>query len=714
MTIQSFTKEGQKGEKFTLLHMKVLEVARTLKSEQGLFDMMTLFERCIRGLPYSEPQIYQIIQDLYQMKCIVEGKLLFKEDILTNEKRRKIFEYVTEHPGAHTREIQTTFNLGSYMAFRHLAFLEKFNFIRKKPYKNKIVYFPSDSDEQEDLKVLLFRNQTINRIYRLIEDLGKVRATEISESLKIPYTTIQSHLNELVESGLISKVKENQTVFYIPTEIKESKGAIEVKREFDYLGGQIRFKVAVRNLTDMTINNIAVNLNPSDQFIADVPQQSIANLPPKTTRGIDFTLTPLTCGQSNIFGIVAYQDAYGKVHSIPINPKEISIKCPLVKPLNATQQEVNEWIKKLRRATGTIGFQKITEKEAFRIGREQINALDLNEVNVDFDNHWGLYSGEVKVTGNNMVVKLSIVDPNIILDVWADDLKQTTGFIAYISNLINLALEGSYKLVRKTHEVSTKIIQLMHLSKGLDELFSKCEGVCLETEISEYLVKSEELLANAFSDSALLRSIRETNSDLKQICSKDSTINEEEAIQLRFKCLTWLYKVQELIQYHINTYQNTFDEFNTVSDEFLAGYDTISARINELERIYAQGILCYLLILDKKSGITIFERNLGDLKINPDLVGGFLHALQSFGFEISERESSMKTLTYENYQFQIEVGEDIRAALILRGTANQYIIAKLKSFVKQFEQNFGEDIRSFSGNMSAFMPANALFDAIFK
>ena len=194
----------------------------------------------------------------------------------------------------------------------------------------------------------------------------------------------------------------------------------------------------------------------------------------------------------------------------------------------------------------------------------------------------------------------------------------------------------------------------------------------------------------------------------------DTHITEKDANELEFKCLTWLHKVHELIQYNIKTYQETFDDLSNISEEFIAGSKVIADRITQREKDYALGVLSYLMILDKKSGICVFEKNIGDLRINPDLIGGFLHALQSFGLEISKSDDAMKRLTYENYQFQIETGNFVRTALILRGTPNPYITTTLERFVKEFEQNFGVDLKVFSGNMDQFKPANALFDALFK
>jgi len=361
-----------------------------------------------------------------------------------------------------------------------------------------------------------------------------------------------------------------------------------------------------------------------------------------------------------------------------------------------------------------ITYQNITDEEAFRIGREQVSALDLTEVSVDSERRYCWYSGQVKVTGQNMVVKVSVVNPDIMLDIWADDLKQTTGFIAFIINLINIALQIAYKMVQKTEDITQKILALMKASTVLEGLFSICENSKLVSEMTNCLTDLQQFLEGSFSESPLMSSIRETYSTLTNEFSPNSTVEELFGIGFQFKLLTWLHKVAEMIQYHINTYQETFNDINQISGELNTGLSFIKETIQKHEKSYGLGIISYLLILDKKSGLSFFEKNFGDLRINPDLIGGFLHALQSFGTEISEAETSMKTLTYEDYQFQIETGKNVRIALLLRGTPNDFVITRLQEFLKQFEKNFEVDVKNFTGNIQVFGPAGALFSAIFK
>jgi len=714
LTLSGFIKNQQKSTQLNIVQKSILRTALSLRKKRRIFDMITLYEKCCRDLPYPEPEIDLAIRELYAMNYIVEGKQLFKHEILENPKRNQLYEYILKYPGVHERELRKLFGLGAYEVLIHLEFLVKFGFIRKGKYKNRNVYFPHNFDESKELETLILRNETTKKVYECIRAREQIRLSEISEILQIPYTTIQSHLQTLLEGNLIMKIQQENKTYYVLAVSPAQKGGVEVKREYDYLGGKIRFKVAVRNFTDLTIHNIGISINPSDQFIAEIPQQTIANLPPNTTRGVDFDLTPLTCGRSTVFGSVSFQDAHGKAHTLTIEPKEISIKCPLVTPLPATQAEVNEWIKNLKRGTATINYNDIPDDEAFRIGMEQVNALDLKEIAIHPKEMWALYSGRVKVTGQNTVIKVGISNQKIVLNVWAEDLKQTTGFLAYITNLVNIALELSYKVAQKTDNITNKIVNLMTISNLTDELFIISHKMGTINAITTRLLEIQNLFQETLPDSFLIQSVKMWNSKLTSMFEPDSPIDESIAFELQFNAIKWLHKIQEMIQTHIKMYHETFEDLTHLSDDFSTAVDTISQRIANHEKNYGLGILSYIMILDKKSGLTLFEKNLGDLRINPDLIGGFLHALQSFGHELSASTTNMKTLSYENYQFQIESGELVRVALILKGLPNNFLISKLKQFTHQFEQQFRDQIIHFHGQMDSFTNTDALFEALFK
>ena len=235
----------------------------------------------------------------------------------------------------------------------------------------------------------------------------------------------------------------------------------------------------------------------------------------------------------------------------------------------------------------------------------------------------------------------------------------------------------------------------------------------LITNISGELQNLLQILGDAACDQAFLGSVEEFNAHLLEQ-SKNITPQDQLMFDLRFLTLKWLNKIHEIIQLHTKTYQESFEDLSKISDKLQTGIVLVGEKIKEKERQYGLSILSFLLILNKETGATIFKKNLGNLKLDTALVGGFLQALQNFGSEIGDTDGSMRTLTYQKYQFQIESGAFIRAAIVLRGSPNDYVIARLKEFVKHFEVNFEADISEATEDIEVFQPANALFDVIFK
>lgn len=217
LSFKSYGKRYWKGNQLNILHIVILRVAEKLREKNVTFDIETLFERCRKELPHPEPEIGQAIRELYQMKYLVEGKRLFKDEILQNEKRQKIFEYVLKNPGTHEREIRNIFNLGAYEARIHIRFLIKFGFIRNKTFKNRNIYFPITFNESQEIKTLLLRNEKNRKIFEFIKMHQQVRLSEISNHLQVSHSTIQPHIKDLLENDLLRKIQQDGIFYYTLT-----------------------------------------------------------------------------------------------------------------------------------------------------------------------------------------------------------------------------------------------------------------------------------------------------------------------------------------------------------------------------------------------------------------------------------------------------------------------------------------------------------------
>ncbi|MHA1799684.1 MAG: winged helix-turn-helix transcriptional regulator, partial [Candidatus Helarchaeota archaeon] len=380
-----------------------------LYQKKKIFSFEELFEICTKKLGLSQSEILESFTYLRENKLVVEGSRLIKEEILNNNTRFEIYQFITEYPGYHFTKIISSANVGPNAGRWHLNVLEKFNFVRHKKIEKYIVYFHYDFPESRDHMIHLLRNKNAFKIYERLISNPEITIRILEKHLNLHYNTIHYYINKLAKIGLIEeiqgdrertyRIKESHLVFlerYFRFEappisiVKRPEEAetpstqnITVLREYDYLGGDIRFKVAVQNKSIHTVSKIQVMLTSSEQYLVDEKVKTIDVLLPNESRGVDFMLTPLTCGKSNIYATVSYSDSKGTPQSLTVRPKEIWIKCPLVVPQHASISEVMTWKKELLNGSSSIEYSNIPESQAFKIALDQISALDLSAINLD-------------------------------------------------------------------------------------------------------------------------------------------------------------------------------------------------------------------------------------------------------------------------------------------------------------------------------------------
>ena len=113
-----------------------------------------------------------------------------------------------------------------------------------------------------------------------------------------------------------------------------------------------------------------------------------------------------------------------------------------------------------------------------------------------------------------------------------------------------------------------------------------------------------------------------------------------------------------------------------------------------------------LLIIDKSSGLPLLTYSRDDLKIEQDLVSGFLSAMDSFVSEIGGSDA-MDTISYKGFSIHAAYGNWIKIALILSEPAKKSLKERLIYFANDFEDRYAEEIKIFieTGKTSYFDPA---------
>ncbi len=255
-------------------------------------------------------------------------------------------------------------------------------------------------------------------------------------------------------------------------EVKDGSDSIQVVREYDFVGGQLRFKVVVRNMSEMAIHSVNVLLDVPTSFRRERDIIKIPLIEPKNSRGVDFYLEPAECGISTIGGIVAYKDAMGKQHTLHVAPKEVQIKCPLVIKTLDTIEDCQVAIQSLPSDARAFMIADLEPRLAYRAAYRAISSFETRNVTsyeTDKEDNYeaeAWFSSEAKVTGGRIITRLYVSgkNQNIEIRVWCADPGQLTGFLAKIIEI----LFNEINVVRNIRkEERQKTIDVMAITQNL-------------------------------------------------------------------------------------------------------------------------------------------------------------------------------------------------------------------------------------------------------
>ncbi len=136
---------------------------------------------------------------------------------------------------------------------------------------------------------------------------------------------------------------KTQKIKFITTEDK-----VHLKRGFDFVGGLIRYKVVIKNNTEMLINNIEIMLQMTAEHIRIIDikpviyregnHAKISNMSPGQSESVDFYLEPLICGSIPVAPMAIYINAFGKPKIISRDHLNVVSKCPPI--INSGEENI--------------------------------------------------------------------------------------------------------------------------------------------------------------------------------------------------------------------------------------------------------------------------------------------------------------------------------------------------------------------------------------
>ncbi|MHA1765096.1 MAG: PCI domain-containing protein [Promethearchaeota archaeon] len=257
------------------------------------------------------------------------------------------------------------------------------------------------------------------------------------------------------------------------------KGKVEVVRQYDFVGGQLHFKVVVRNKSNMAIHDVKIILDVPSSYRRARELLTIPVVDPGNTHGVDFYLEPAECGISTIGGTVIYKDALGKFNTIYIKPKDVQIKCPLLIKSLDTIEDCQKAIQSLPSDARAFLIADLPAQMAYSAAHRAVAQFDVTNVasyENDKDGNYeaeAWFSSQAKVTGGRVITRVYINGSTSTLEirVWCNEAGQLTGLLAKMIELLFVEIN----LMRQIKsEERNKTLDVMAITRNLMEISNIC------------------------------------------------------------------------------------------------------------------------------------------------------------------------------------------------------------------------------------------------
>lgn len=111
--------------------------------------------------------------------------------------------------------------------------------------------------------------------------------------------------------------------------------------------------------------------------------------------------------------------------------------------------------------------------------------------------------------------------------------------------------------------------------------------------------------------------------------------------------------------------------------------------------------LSNLWIIEKESGVCIFEQGFMEITTDPDLISGFLIAMLNFGKELNDNE--IQAIQFDNLKIHFKSGDKYIMAIAVTGTASIIDVDNfLDLMTKEFEDKYSNKLIEWDNNISDF------------
>lgn len=150
------------------------------------------------------------------------ARLTTPEEVLQNEVRSNIYEYVSETTGAHLHQISEELDLSTTNAVWHLRKLQEAGLVDSKKFNGYRIFYPVDGGveaQKLSIGVNVLGNDNARRIFEHLTREPGHHQREIARSLDINHGTVRWHLRKMRKAEMVVETKKGNATKYFPTDL---------------------------------------------------------------------------------------------------------------------------------------------------------------------------------------------------------------------------------------------------------------------------------------------------------------------------------------------------------------------------------------------------------------------------------------------------------------------------------------------------------------
>lgn len=249
-----------------------------------------------------------------------------------------------------------------------------------------------------------------------------------------------------------------------PKRAGKTEKSFKISREYEFVGGQVRFKFSLLNKTGEVLTDIAIMFRIPDalKWVTHEPNYErkgdtliIPKLGLGEKKAVSLYLEPLNCLKSPLNASITFFDGKNRPQAVAMDPKEIEVTCPIF----FTREDAN--LARVRNLRDNAAHKDLkllpildTKKleEFFTTALDVIGKYDVKLISQEFslDKKTGeaWFYGITKVEKQKIVIAVRLAGDKQVLEVEVsgDDQEKNTAFLAEIEGQMRRSLETEQAL----------------------------------------------------------------------------------------------------------------------------------------------------------------------------------------------------------------------------------------------------------------------------